>query len=142
MQGYRIASFALIVVLALASVGLPPDPTQAQGQSGAQPTTSQQTGRPTPRPELAVGLRDLPPGYEEAPSLELMLDDNPLQDAVLSIYHAVDITFAGPALKLIENHKSDRYVRVQSVAMAPVGRSQVGPAASPVMATTPADASA
>jgi hypothetical protein len=55
----------------------------AQAQGGAQPTANQQTASPTPRPELAVSLQDLPPGYEEAPSLELMLDDVPLRDRVI-----------------------------------------------------------
>jgi hypothetical protein len=58
-------------------------PAAAQTQGGAQPTANQQTPSPTPRPELAVSLLDLPPGYEEAPSLELMLDDVPLRDRVI-----------------------------------------------------------
>ena len=40
-------------------------------------------------------------------------DDDALQDAVLSIYHALDITFGGNALKIVENHLGARYVRVK-----------------------------
>jgi hypothetical protein len=46
--------------------------------------------------------------------------DKPLQDAVLSIYHALDITFGGPAVKIVENHRGARYVRVQQPPMIPV----------------------
>lgn len=37
--------------------------------------------------------------------------DDVLQDAVLSIYHALDITFGGPAIKIVENHLGHRKVR-------------------------------
>lgn len=37
--------------------------------------------------------------------------DDRLQDAVLSIYHALDITFGGPAIKIVENHRGRRKVR-------------------------------
>jgi hypothetical protein len=41
-----------------------------------------------------------------------------LQDAVLTIYHALDITFGGPAVKIVENHKGNRKVRVmQSIVL-------------------------
>jgi|SRR5215217_331307 len=48
--------------------------------------------------------------------------DDRLQDAVLSIYHALDITFGGPAIKIVENHRGRRKVRVaqQIVLQAPV----------------------
>jgi hypothetical protein len=39
--------------------------------------------------------------------------DKPLQDAVLSVYHALDFTFGGPAVKIVENHRGARYVRIQ-----------------------------
>lgn len=39
-------------------------------------------------------------------------DDHTLQDAVLSIYHALDLTFSGPAVKIVENHLGRRKVRV------------------------------
>lgn len=39
-------------------------------------------------------------------------DDQALQDAVLSIYHAIDLTFGGAAVKIIENHHGAMYVRV------------------------------
>jgi len=76
-------ALALVAVLALAAVGSRPIPAAAQGQGGTQPASGQQTASPAPRPELAVSLPDLPPGYEEAPSLELMLDDVPLRDRVI-----------------------------------------------------------
>jgi hypothetical protein len=38
-------------------------------------------------------------------------DKDRLQDAVLSIYHALDITFGGPAIKIVENHRGRRKVR-------------------------------
>jgi hypothetical protein len=37
--------------------------------------------------------------------------DDRLQDAVLSIYHSLDITFGGPAIKIVENHRARRKVR-------------------------------
>ena len=47
-------------------------------------------------------------------------EDRKLQDAVLSIYHATNITFTGgPFAKIIENHNGKRYVRiVQTVQLA------------------------
>ena len=41
-----------------------------------------------------------------------MEEDDDLQDAVLSLYHALDITFGGPAIKIVENHLAARYVRL------------------------------
>lgn len=47
-------------------------------------------------------------------------DDEALQDAVLSIYHALDLTFRGPALKIVENHLGRRKVRaLQQIVMQP-----------------------
>lgn len=44
--------------------------------------------------------------------------DSQLQDAVLSVYHALDITFGGPALKIVENHLGRRKVRaIQQIVM-------------------------
>jgi len=45
--------------------------------------------------------------------------DKPLQDAVLSIYHALDLTFGAPVAKIVENHRAARYVRIvqQQVVM-------------------------
>jgi hypothetical protein len=43
----------------------------------------QDTAQPLPRPDLALALRDLPPGYEEVPGLDLVLGDTPLEDRVL-----------------------------------------------------------
>ncbi len=39
-------------------------------------------------------------------------DDKVLQDVVLSIYHALDISFGGPAAKIVENHRAARYIRI------------------------------
>jgi hypothetical protein len=76
-------TLTLIVVLALVGASLVPTPAPVQAQGGAQTPAGQQTANPTPRPDLALALRDLPPGYEEAPSLELTLNDVPLQDRVI-----------------------------------------------------------
>jgi len=38
-------------------------------------------------------------------------ENETLQDAVLSVYHALDLTFRGPALKIVENHLGRRKVR-------------------------------
>lgn len=37
--------------------------------------------------------------------------DDGLQDIVLTIYHALDLTFGGPAVKIVENHLGNRKVR-------------------------------
>jgi Serine dehydrogenase proteinase len=50
-------------------------------------------------------------------------EDQSLQDAVLSIYHALDLTFRGPAIKVVENQLGRRKVRaiqVQQVVMQAV----------------------
>jgi len=47
--------------------------------------------------------------------------DNDLQDAVLSVYHAEDLTFGGPAIKIVENHLGRRWVRIQQQLI------QIGP---------------
>jgi hypothetical protein len=40
-------------------------------------------------------------------------DDDALQDAVLSVYHTLDLTFIhSPAVKIVENHRRARYVRL------------------------------
>jgi hypothetical protein len=52
--------------------------------------------------------------------------DNALQDAVLSIYHALDLTFGAPVLKIVENHLGARFVRVLRQAVVPVGGSPPG----------------
>ncbi len=49
--------------------------------------------------------------------------DPKLQDAVLSLYHALAFTFSGAVLKIVENHNGARYVRmrrqIQMVVPAP-----------------------
>ena len=48
--------------------------------------------------------------------------DADLQDAVLSIYHCLDLTFRGPAVKIVENHLGRRKVRaiqIQQLLMQP-----------------------
>jgi hypothetical protein len=79
----KLLTRSLIVAIALIVAGLVPQPAPAQTQGGARAPAGQQTAGPAPRPDLALGLQDLPPGYEEAPSLELLLDDVPLRDRVL-----------------------------------------------------------
>ena len=46
-------------------------------------------------------------------------NDVALQNAVLSIYHALDLTFGGPALKIVENHLGSRKVRVAQQVVIP-----------------------
>ena len=53
--------------------------------------------------------------------------DSTLQDAVLSVYHATDITFGGAAMKLVENHLGHRKVRAVQQIVFQAG----GPPASP-----------
>jgi len=48
-------------------------------------------------------------------------DDQALQDAVLSLYHALDLTFGGAAVKIIENHHGAMYVRVVAQLQVQVG---------------------
>ena len=115
---------SLIVVLALVSAGLAPRPAVAQSQGGAQPQAGAQTQggaeapsspqapAPSPRPDLALGLRDLPPGYEEAPSLELELDDVPLHDRVLRQIRPG----AGPAWVWTMTYQSDNPVTAERVS--------------------------
>lgn len=40
-------------------------------------------------------------------------ENQDLQDALLSVYHATDLTLNGPAMKLIENHNGQRKVIIQ-----------------------------
>ena len=47
--------------------------------------------------------------------------DDPLQDAVLSIYHALDISFGGPAIKIVENHLGRRKVRAAQQIVVQAG---------------------
>lgn len=53
--------------------------------------------------------------------------DKALQDAVLSIYHATDITFGGPSVKIVENHRGARYVRIQQQVVIPFMPGPGGP---------------
>jgi hypothetical protein len=55
--------------------------------------------------------------------------DEPLQDAVLSIYHALDLTFGGPAVKIVENHRGKRHVRIANQVMLPLALGPQGPQA-------------
>lgn len=42
-------------------------------------------------------------------------DDQALQDAVLSVYHALDLTFGNrPAIKIVENHRGRGHVRLSA----------------------------
>jgi hypothetical protein len=66
--------------------------------------------------------------YEDVDALELKVsrleDDPSLQDAVLSVHHALVHTFSGtPALKLIENHRGRAFVEMMpSLLVAPPGQ--------------------
>ena len=68
-------------------------------------------GRPIRCPELlSNGVR-----------VRRLEDDAALQDAVLSILHVNEITFNGPAAKVIENHLGRRYVIVEQKVMLQAG---------------------
>lgn len=57
-------------------------------------------------------------------------DDPTLQDLVLSVHHATMHTFAGPAVKIVENHLGKAFVKIsQPIAMPQM--IQVGPAQFP-----------
>ena len=54
------------------------------------------------------------------PAVRRLEDDSELQNAVLSIFHANEITFNGPAAKVIENRLNRRMVVVeQNIALQP-----------------------
>jgi len=80
-------------------------------------------------------------GYAEALDrglqVEALESDASFQDAVLSVYHALRLTFSNtPAVKIVENHNGRAYieqVHVQQVAMAP----QNGPKKNPSQPRTP-----
>jgi len=62
---------------------------------------------------------------------ELEADDD-LQDAVLSLYHALDITFGGPAVKIVENHIGAIYASLEQRIVVPAQLAeQPSPAATP-----------
>ena len=64
----------------------------------------------------------------------LDLEDDPaLQDAVLSVHHAYSHTFAGPALKIIENNLGRAFVINGGVVMTPPSP-PAGPPHSPSIA--------
>jgi len=51
--------------------------------------------------------------------VENLEDDQALQDAVLSVHHATMHTFAGPAIKIVENHLGRAFVKVaQEITIA------------------------
>jgi hypothetical protein len=82
-MGKTGVTLGMLVGLALAASSLVPVPASVEAEGGTAAPPGQTTAGPRPRPDLALGLRDLPPGYEEVPSLELKLDDVPLQDRVM-----------------------------------------------------------
>jgi len=64
-------------------------------------------------------------------------DDDDLQDAVLSIYHALDFTFGGAAVKIVENHQKARYVRIQQRQIVIPSLPPPGSAPNPAPPTLP-----
>ena len=68
-------------------------------------------------PTIGFARMPGPIRYPELQSIGLRVkrleDDDALQDAVLSILHVNEITFNGPAAKIIENHDSRRMVVVE-----------------------------
>jgi hypothetical protein len=65
-------------------------------------------GRPVRRDELkTIGVR-----------ITDLEQDHALQDAILSVYHATEISLRGPIVKIVENQNGKRYVRmVQMVTL-------------------------
>jgi hypothetical protein len=57
--------------------------------------------------------------------------DEALQDAVLSIYHALDLTFRGPAVKIVENHLGRRKVRAVQQFVVQTGPQPAAPPPAP-----------
>lgn len=47
-------------------------------------------------------------------------EDDELQDAVLSVHHATIHTFAGPAVKIVENHLGKAFVKISQVVQMQV----------------------
>lgn len=60
-----------------------------------------------------------------------------LQQAVLSVYDTMDITFTGPCLKLVENHLGRRKVLTKQQFLIPVGGPQPTGPVSPQAPTAP-----
>ena len=87
-------------------------------------------GRPIRLEELQ-GIRGL--------RVRRLEDDADLQDALLSVYHILEISFGGPAIKIVENHIGARYVRVQQqiVIQAGPGPQQPTPTPRPTAPTPP-----
>lgn len=52
-------------------------------------------------------------------------EDDDFQHAVLSIYHAIEHTFGGAVLKIVENHRRARYVRILRQVLIQQGESLV-----------------
>jgi hypothetical protein len=54
--------------------------------------------------------------------IERLEDDQNLQDAVLSVYHAVNITFSATgAVRIVENHLGQAFLRQVAVPMIQLG---------------------
>jgi hypothetical protein len=53
--------------------------------------------------------------------IEHLEDDQALQDAVLSVHHATMHTFAGPGVKIVENHLGRTWARVAQQVAVPMG---------------------
>lgn len=78
-------------------------------------------------------------------NVEDLEDDQLLQDAVLSVHHAMLCTFQGPAVKIIENHAGKAFVKMtQQIAiqvpagmMPPVGVPQGAPPGAPAAPAPP-----
>jgi hypothetical protein len=64
-------------------------------------------------------------------------EEKDLQDAVLSIYHALDITLNGPTVKLVENHLGNRKVLSRQQVLVQGAPPATPTAPSPKPATAP-----
>jgi hypothetical protein len=68
---------------------------------------------------------------DEARSKGVKIDDleenDEIQDAVLSVYHATTHTFSGPAIKIVENQLGRAFVKVAQQVQIPVQMAAPGP---------------
>lgn len=100
-------------MLAHDDVGIPPDQRASVAQGLAGYFSSEESyerfrehGRPI-RVEDLLGK----PGLR----IRRLEEDQELQDVVLSVYHAFDLTFVHrPAIKIVENHRGRRLVRISA----------------------------
>lgn len=77
-----------------------------------------------------IGFREL---QKQGVPVKILNEDRPLYEAVMTVYHALLITFQGTgAYRIIENSRGDAFIRiVQVISVGPVGPGPGGPAPVP-----------